>query len=117
MKNIRPTDEQIIQAWWNSHAKNGYRGASPTEIARELGTSQQLVSYRVLRLRAEGVELPPALSRGHFLTSDRAREIAKLAVRRAAKWTAKRRKAVSDAMKQRNTGAQRPDGRADGMQE
>lgn len=108
MKNIRPTDEQIIEAW--------RRTRNAAEVGRELGVSRQIVTYRILRLRAEGMELPPAQPPGYVLTSARAREIAKLAVRRAAKWTPERRKALSDALKQRNTGAKRPDGRADETQ-
>lgn len=77
MKNIRITDEQIVEAW--------RRSRNCAEVGREFGLSRQHVSYRIMRMRANGMELPPARAQGFFLyrASDMARKIGRLGGRNA----------------------------------
>ena len=70
----RITDEQIIEAF--------RRTRNYSEVSRELGLSRQHIYYRILRLRADGMELPASMPVGYTLTSDRAREIGRLRQRK-----------------------------------
>lgn len=72
MKKRRITDEQLIEAW--------KRSRNAAEVGREFGESRQYIAYRIMRMRADGTELPPARPAGYILgqSSDRAREIGRL---------------------------------------
>lgn len=69
------TDDDVIREW-RKLAKNDEQNYA--EVGRVLGIHRQSVRMRVLKLRAEGLDLPPAKQAGYTLTSERAREIGQL---------------------------------------
>lgn len=67
---IKVTDEQIAEVW--------KRTRNYAAVERELGIRRQTVRSRVMRMRAEGADLPPSQPVGYSMTSERARAIGKL---------------------------------------
>jgi biotin operon repressor len=69
------SDKQIIEVW-KRQAESGEQNYAAA--GRELGLHRNSIRIRILKLRAEGIDLPSPRPAGYSLTSERAKEIGRL---------------------------------------